>query len=114
MVEEINDKLSATEQAFGDFRAGRYAWLLKDVRPLIEPIPPLPGRQSILEMPLQDESASLLQRWVLQRPERVARNRKTARITGKMGEISCRGCMRVRLQETPSRLSFLLPSVNSS
>ncbi len=27
------------EEAFGDYSAGRYAWLLSDVRPLHEPIP---------------------------------------------------------------------------
>ena len=48
MVEEITDKLTATERAFGDFRVGRYAWLLENVQSLRQPIPPLPGRQSIL------------------------------------------------------------------
>jgi len=32
-------ELSDRERAFGDFRAGRFAWLLADVRPLPKPIP---------------------------------------------------------------------------
>ena len=47
MVEEITDKLTATERALGDFRPGRYAWLVEDIQRLRQPIPPLPGRQSI-------------------------------------------------------------------
>jgi hypothetical protein len=51
MVEEITDKLTATERDFGDFRAGRYAWCLENIIPLREPIQPVPGRQSIFEIP---------------------------------------------------------------
>lgn len=33
------EPLSDREKAFGDYSAGRYAWLLGDVRPLATPIP---------------------------------------------------------------------------
>lgn len=36
---EVPPPLDSNEYAFGDYRAGRYAWLLADVRPLPEPIP---------------------------------------------------------------------------
>lgn len=32
-------EISANEVAFGDFRPHRFGWLLRDVRPLVEPIP---------------------------------------------------------------------------
>ena len=47
LVDELTEKLSPFERDFGDFRSGRYAWLLQDVKPLVNPIP-YRGRQSIL------------------------------------------------------------------
>jgi hypothetical protein len=32
-------KLSAKEEAFGDYGPGRYAWILVDNKPLKEPVP---------------------------------------------------------------------------
>jgi len=43
MVEEITDKLLPTEQAFGDFRAGRCAWLLENIILLQGNLPPSPA-----------------------------------------------------------------------
>jgi hypothetical protein len=50
LVDELVEKLSLNEKAFGDFRSGRYAWLLQDITPLVNPIP-YRGRQSIFEIP---------------------------------------------------------------
>jgi len=36
---EFVHRLSWKEEMFGDYRLGRYAWLLEDVTPLEEPIP---------------------------------------------------------------------------
>ncbi len=38
-VEGIRDRLSDQERAFGDYRDGRYGWLLECVKPLKTPIP---------------------------------------------------------------------------
>lgn len=37
--EDVPSIVGATEQAFGDYSPGRYAWLLADVKALAEPIP---------------------------------------------------------------------------
>ena len=39
MPPELLDKLTLEERAFGDYYAGRYAWLLKDAITYEEPIP---------------------------------------------------------------------------
>ena len=41
--------VSAQEHAFGDYGPGRWAWLLRDPRPLLEPIP-YRGRQGLWEI----------------------------------------------------------------
>jgi hypothetical protein len=49
-VEELGpDALTETERAFGDFSAGRWAWLLADVQPLEQPVP-LRGRLGLFEI----------------------------------------------------------------
>jgi activating signal cointegrator 1 len=35
----VVNPLTVTERAFGDYWPGRFAWLLKNVQPLAEPIP---------------------------------------------------------------------------
>lgn len=40
------------EQAFGHYAEGRWAWLLRDVQPLAEPVP-FKGSQGIFEVPDQ-------------------------------------------------------------
>ncbi len=50
LVDELVEKLSPNEKAFGDFRSGRYTWLLQDITPLVNRIDHL-GRQSIFEIP---------------------------------------------------------------
>jgi hypothetical protein len=39
---------SDQEHIFGDFRTGRYAWILEDIKPLAEPIPAT-GKQGLWE-----------------------------------------------------------------
>jgi hypothetical protein len=36
---KVRSQLSSEEYAFGDYSAGRWAWLLDDVQPLSEPVP---------------------------------------------------------------------------
>lgn len=36
---EFGESLTANEQDFGDYTPGRFAWILKDVKPLAKPIP---------------------------------------------------------------------------
>jgi hypothetical protein len=36
---KVRSRLSSEEYAFGDYSAGRWAWLLDDVQPLSEPVP---------------------------------------------------------------------------
>jgi hypothetical protein len=52
LAEEIIHDLSDQERSFGDYRQGRYAWLLKNITRLNNP-PPLPGRQAIFDIPDQ-------------------------------------------------------------
>ena len=40
--------LSEMERAWGDYRPGRWVWMLRDVRPLVEPLPWI-GRQGFFE-----------------------------------------------------------------
>jgi hypothetical protein len=49
MVEEITTNLTPTEQAFGDFRQGRYAWQLEITHRFQGELPAVAGRQSIFE-----------------------------------------------------------------
>lgn len=42
---EVAMIVSAIERLYGDYRSGRFGWLLDDVRPLREPVP-CQGRQS--------------------------------------------------------------------
>jgi len=42
--------LTEQERAFGDYRTGRYAWLLADVKPLREPLP-YRGAQGLRRLP---------------------------------------------------------------
>jgi hypothetical protein len=49
-------ELPQYEADFGDFSAGRYGWILKDVRPLREPIPAR-GMLGLWEVPRELESA---------------------------------------------------------
>lgn len=35
----LGHKLSPNEQAFGDYSAGRYAWVTEYVRPILDPVP---------------------------------------------------------------------------
>lgn len=46
-VDAIRDTLCSSELAFGDYRHGRYVWLLRDVRQLV-PLP-LAGRLGLFE-----------------------------------------------------------------
>ncbi len=39
------------ERAFGDFSAGRFAWILRDIVPLPEPLP-FKGARGLFEVPL--------------------------------------------------------------
>lgn len=38
-TEDIRDRLTPLERAFGDYTSGRFAWELANVRPLAEPLP---------------------------------------------------------------------------
>lgn len=38
-TEEIRDQLCGLERRYGDYAFGRWAWVLKDIEPLPEPIP---------------------------------------------------------------------------
>lgn len=43
----------ASERFFGDYRSGRYAWILRDVRPVIPPIPAR-GAQGLWEIEIEE------------------------------------------------------------
>lgn len=47
-----HEQVAEPEQSFGDFRAGRFMWLLADVCALPEPIT-FPGRQALFNVDLQ-------------------------------------------------------------
>jgi activating signal cointegrator 1 len=50
-VEELDlESLSAAERALGDYRFGRWAWQLRDPRPLAVPLPAL-GRLGVYSIP---------------------------------------------------------------
>lgn len=48
-VEELRD-VGATESALGDYAAGRYAWITRNPRALVHPVP-YPGRQGLWGIP---------------------------------------------------------------
>lgn len=47
---EILPTINPIEKLYGDYGPGRYAWLLKDVQALTEPVPFI-GRQGFFEVP---------------------------------------------------------------
>ena len=47
-----HERVAEPEQIFGDFRAGRFMWMLADVQQLQQPIP-YPGRQSLFDVHIQ-------------------------------------------------------------
>lgn len=54
-TEEIGRWLSASEEAFGDYSTGRYAWKLENVRVLAKPILAR-GSQGLWDWPVEIES----------------------------------------------------------
>lgn len=59
-TEEAALKISALERLYGDYSAGRYAWILEDVRALDEPIG-CKGQQRIWNVPLLIEAEIVAQ-----------------------------------------------------
>lgn len=47
---EMAENISETEEAFGNYEPGRYAWRLDCIRPLREPVP-IVGRQGLFNVP---------------------------------------------------------------
>lgn len=60
ITEEFVETLSDDERAFGDYRIGRYAWILEDVKRLPLPIEAT-GRQRLWDWDMTIEQATLLQ-----------------------------------------------------
>ena len=49
-TEHISPVISALERHLGDYTPGRYAWMLRNIRPLPEPVP-LMGRLGLFHVP---------------------------------------------------------------
>lgn len=49
-VEQVLPTISPIERLFGDYRPGRFAWLLEDVQPLRQVVP-FSGKQGFFEVP---------------------------------------------------------------
>ena len=49
-TDELHSEVSAIERLYGNYGPGRFGWLLRDIRPLPEPIP-YKGHQSFFDVP---------------------------------------------------------------